>query len=389
LSRRHGLREAVELVEAGKAGVIVGAYFDRLVRSLNVQAELVGRVEAKGGRVLALDTGEITNGSAGQWLSGTMLGAVAEYQRRTTAERTRVAQVNAVARGVPPYPGAVPGYTRADNGPLVPHPRQRKVVAEGFRMRGAGATVNDVRAYWREHGIRLGFSGVQRFLGSRVVLGELHFGDLSNLKAHTAIVRPDVWQRAQDVRVPRGRRAKSQELLARLGVLRCGTCGARMVVATSNGHRTYRCPATSDCPRRMSIMAHMADEYARDRVREEVSDAKGRASLDAQARAAKMAADGAEDALARATRIALAAGVSEEATAVEQLEGLRLERDRSAARAAELALLSGSEVVTVADLERADMAKWRRLIRATLVSVTVGPGRGVERLSFEPRRQQL
>src|SRR5260370_27586221 len=36
LARRHGLREAVELVEAGQADVIVVAYFDRLVRSLTV-----------------------------------------------------------------------------------------------------------------------------------------------------------------------------------------------------------------------------------------------------------------------------------------------------------------------------------------------------------------
>ncbi len=44
-SSRDGLRTAVEAVEAGKADVIVAAYFDRLVRSLRVQDELVSRVE--------------------------------------------------------------------------------------------------------------------------------------------------------------------------------------------------------------------------------------------------------------------------------------------------------------------------------------------------------
>src|SRR5207237_9392648 len=38
LERHHGLRRAVERVEAGEADVIVVAYFDRLVRSLTVQA---------------------------------------------------------------------------------------------------------------------------------------------------------------------------------------------------------------------------------------------------------------------------------------------------------------------------------------------------------------
>jgi hypothetical protein len=51
-----------------------------------VQDELVTRVESAGGQVLAIDVGRVTNGSAGQWLSGTMLDAVAEYIRATQRE---------------------------------------------------------------------------------------------------------------------------------------------------------------------------------------------------------------------------------------------------------------------------------------------------------------
>lgn len=112
LARRTGLRSAIEAVEAGEAKVVVAAYFDRLVRSLAVQAEVVRRVEAAGGSVLALDVGQVTEGTAGQWLSGTMLGAVAEYQRRTTAERSREAQRRAVARGAAPLANIPPGYRR-------------------------------------------------------------------------------------------------------------------------------------------------------------------------------------------------------------------------------------------------------------------------------------
>ena len=99
LAKREGLRTAVERVEAGEAQVVVAAYFDRLCRSLKVQGELIERVEAAGGQVLAVDVGQVSNGSAGQWLSGTLLGAVNEYQRRTTTERTAGAQARAVARG--------------------------------------------------------------------------------------------------------------------------------------------------------------------------------------------------------------------------------------------------------------------------------------------------
>jgi site-specific DNA recombinase len=76
-------------------------------------------------------------------------------------------------------------------------------------------------------------------LASRVYLGEIHFGTLVNLRAHPAIVDADLWRRVQRAKVSRGRRAKSDRLLARLGVLRCGTCGARMVVGTSNDSCIY------------------------------------------------------------------------------------------------------------------------------------------------------
>ena len=57
LAQRPGLRRAVEMVEAGQADVVVVAYFDRLVRSLAVQAEVVERVERAGGAILAVDVG--------------------------------------------------------------------------------------------------------------------------------------------------------------------------------------------------------------------------------------------------------------------------------------------------------------------------------------------
>jgi DNA invertase Pin-like site-specific DNA recombinase len=113
LDKRAGMREAVEAVEAGEAQVIVAAYFDRLFRSLEVQSVILRRVEAAGGKVLALDTGEVTNGSAGEWLNATMRGMMAEYQRRTTAERSAAAQGRAIARGTAPWPNVPPGYDRA------------------------------------------------------------------------------------------------------------------------------------------------------------------------------------------------------------------------------------------------------------------------------------
>ena len=84
LAKRPGLRRAVELVEAGDANVMVVAYFDRLVRSLAVQAEVVERIEKAGGAILAVDVGEVRADTASRWLSSTMLGLVAESSTRTS-----------------------------------------------------------------------------------------------------------------------------------------------------------------------------------------------------------------------------------------------------------------------------------------------------------------
>src|SRR5436190_8629200 len=57
LERRAGMTAALETIESGEAQVLVAAYFDRLVRSLRIQDEIVSRVESAGGQVLAVDVG--------------------------------------------------------------------------------------------------------------------------------------------------------------------------------------------------------------------------------------------------------------------------------------------------------------------------------------------
>ncbi len=202
LDRRPGLSQAVSMIEAGKANVVAAAYFDRLFRSLSTQAEVIERVEHAGGQVLAVDVGRVTNGSAGQWLSATMLGAVAEYARRTAKERSGEAQVRAVARGVPPWPRVTPGYRRGQDGKFAPDPATAPIVAEAFKMRAGGATIKEVRTFLNGHGIGLTFGGVRLLLSSKVVLGEIHFGDLVNPEAHEPIVDRETWQRVQKMVLP-------------------------------------------------------------------------------------------------------------------------------------------------------------------------------------------
>src|SRR5262245_60817826 len=128
LSKRPGLRHAIELVEAGQANVVIVAYFDRLVRSLEVQREVVNRVERAGGAIVALDVGEVRADTASRWLSSTMLGMVAEYHRLVTAERTAEAKRRAIDDGRPTFPNVPAGLRKRDNGRLEPHPTEATIV---------------------------------------------------------------------------------------------------------------------------------------------------------------------------------------------------------------------------------------------------------------------
>ena len=74
LEQRPGLLRAVEMVEAGEADVLVVAFFDRLVRSLSVQIEVVRRVENAGGTIIAADVGEVRGDTAARKLSSQCSG---------------------------------------------------------------------------------------------------------------------------------------------------------------------------------------------------------------------------------------------------------------------------------------------------------------------------
>ena len=91
LDERPGLGPAVRAVEGGKADVIAAGYFDRLFRSLAVQAEVVERVERAGGRVLAVDAGTPTALHRKLYRSGTSrtFDGLARSLRRTQARARR------------------------------------------------------------------------------------------------------------------------------------------------------------------------------------------------------------------------------------------------------------------------------------------------------------
>jgi site-specific DNA recombinase len=387
LARRPGLSRAVDLIEGGRAEVVVVAYFDRLFRSLAVQREVTDRVEKAGGQILAVDVGEVRADTASHWMTGTMLGAVAEYHRRATAERTEDAKRRSVAEGIPPFPNLPPWLERR-NKKIVFNSKKAKIMKTAAEMRAGGETIAAVRSYLGKHGIKRSYHGTQALLASPMLLGELRFGDYVNERAFRPVVDVETWQRVQRATVRRGRRARSERLLARLDVLRCGTCGARMVVGTANhgNYPLYRCPPIGDCPRRVTISADIAERVVTDAVKDLLAGIEGRASVEGGALAAA-------DDLARKQEGLDAAirafdGLQDEPAARDRLRQLREERDAARDRHDELVAASAPAItVSAGDWDKLTVDEQRALIRAVVECATVSPGRGRDRITVEPRSQ--
>jgi site-specific DNA recombinase len=383
LAKRPGLLKAVEAVEEGRADAVAVAYFDRLVRSLTVQAEIVSRVEAAGGKIVTLDVGEVSHAKAASWLSANFLGLVSEYHRRTTKERVRSAHERLVSEGKW-VGGKVPiGYELDADGRLAPD-ENAPAVLDAYHMREGGSSLEEVRRHLREAtGLAIpSLNVVQRMLRNPVYLGAVVRDDLANPAAHEAIVPRDLHRRVSGLNAPRGKRPHSDRLLARLGVLKCGTCGSRMTVATATGSQkqrvpVYRCPPGNGCENKQSITATIAEGVVVHAARVALAGVRGRAGGDT--RAAEAEAERARQAFTAA--VEAFDGFGDAAAVRNKLGTLRAEVE-AAEDALERARRAASFTLTTAGESWDELTQDERrgLIHAVVERAEVMPGKGADRV---------
>jgi DNA invertase Pin-like site-specific DNA recombinase len=393
LSNRPELSRAVAAVENGEADVIVAAYFDRFFRSLKVQGEVIERIEQAGGEVLTLDHGTLTNATPAKRLQANIVGAMSEFFREQTKEKSAAGQAMAVADGRVLWSRVPLGYTR-DDGRLFVDDATKPIVQRAFEMRASGESASKIRAMLKSHGIERSHRGVQVMLANRVYLGEVHFGKLVNLHAHEPIIERELFGRVQRMIIPRGRQPGSTRLLARLGVLRCGSCGARLGTMklpqqkdprTGNlGYPIYRCPSSSDCDHHVTISATIAERVVTDAVKAALANAEGRASAAESAQEAVSALESAQAELEAAVRSFAAAGLDNETVAVERLDELRQTRDDAQVRVDQIGPEASRVVNADENWDDMSLDARRALIRATIKRASVAPtGRGAGRISVE------
>lgn len=99
LAGRHGLRRALEVLDAGEADVLVASKLDRISRSIVDFGQLVERSRKGGWTLVALDLGVDTSTPSGELVANVMV-SVAQWERRAIGLRTREALAVKRAEGV-------------------------------------------------------------------------------------------------------------------------------------------------------------------------------------------------------------------------------------------------------------------------------------------------
>ncbi len=143
---RPGLAEALTLLQADEADVLVVAKLDRLARTLTVQEAALAHVWRYSKRVWACDVGEVLEDDPDDPMRTAMRqmsGVFSQLERgmiraRMRAGKARKAEQGGYAGGAPPY-----GY-RAAGGQLVEQPPEQEALRLMRRMKRKGESLRAI-----------------------------------------------------------------------------------------------------------------------------------------------------------------------------------------------------------------------------------------------------
>jgi len=192
----------------------------------------------------------------------------------------------------------------------------------------------------------------------------------------------------QRMTVPAGRKAKSERLLARQRVLVCGTCGGRMSANQATGsngqpYATYRC-GSGHCSKPQSIGAELVEQFVTDHVRQALSDAQGRSSMESGHQEAEEALERTQAAYDAFTEVF----DPTEPADVKRRASLKAARDEAQAKVDQIGrqMVKSLVVQLDRDWDKLTLTERQAIIRGTVERVSVRPaadyGQGVARLDI-------
>ena len=265
---RPGFQAALERLRGAKTDGIVVMKIDRFARSVADGASIVREIVERDQVFASCHERIDPRTPEGKYMMTSFL-ANAELFLDQAKAAWRTAKSRAVARGVHIGPTPV-GYQREPSQPLVPHPVYGPAMTKLFERAGSERSDAELARYMTTMAPRNGGalwqpSEIRRWLGNRVYLGEVHYGDLVNREGHGPLTDPETFQAVQKAPGRQRRNNGSPFLLS--GLVRCSCCRYSMSGFNHGGAdratRVYRCShaKTKGCPAASVIVTGRLDDH--------------------------------------------------------------------------------------------------------------------------------
>ena len=153
---RPGLAQALEVIASGRAEALVVPKVDRLARSLTVQEAVLAHVWRAGGRVFAVDAGEVEADDPDDPMRTAMrqmMGVFAQLERGMIAARLRAgrrlkSERGGYAAGAPPY------GMRATERTLVPDESEQATLERIRELRQEGRSLREIAQILEAEGVK-------------------------------------------------------------------------------------------------------------------------------------------------------------------------------------------------------------------------------------------
>ena len=238
--KRPGLKKLLESARGGEFDFVVCTYRSRLARGKKFFV-LEDRLSESGVSIVTTEEtfADDVSGDCMQYVT-----AMTDHMYvRAIRAHTKTKMEQMVAHGYvcgqlafgytkESVPGFTVGGKAAPQRPI-PHPDNAKVIVELFDRYSKGQTIGEVREYLKLITNRnWTMTQVRNLLCNKAYIGELHFGQWSNLTAHEAIIDHETWDKVQ----------------ARLEQLRKTNSGVTALVESTSVNTNYLLHGLLSCP---------------------------------------------------------------------------------------------------------------------------------------------
>lgn len=255
---RPEYRKLMQEIRDGATDMVLTWHTDRLHRSPAELEDYIAACEPRSVATHTVKAGPFDLSTPSGRLVARQLGNVARYEVEHAVERMQRAKQRSADAGK--WKGGRRPFGYEADGVTIREDEARAIqsACDGIL---AGLSVSAITREWNRLGIVTTTGKPWRGHGPRRVLlrprnaGLMeHRGEIVGPAEWPAVVDPEKWRAVVRLLTDPSRRTNpgsSQRKWLGSGLFRCGVCGAVMRATMSDGHRTYRCSATSHLSRKL------------------------------------------------------------------------------------------------------------------------------------------